>query len=530
MSSVRDLAPLSTQATASSTTHTPVTAQTPGSPQTQATVSTMADVPHPRRSLSWRAVWFTLAIMAATELLLFLPAMHRERQKFLGDRIVAAQIAVQATLPPPPRPGQSPAPPALVPPSPLLGPDQVMQEELLRLAGVLSVRLQEPGRPMVALAPDGQLHTATLLDLRTETTWSAMTATLVSLTRSNSRLLLLVAPTPKRPQSILSIVLQEADLDAHLKAAATSVALHGLAVAIPTGAMAYVALMMLLVRPMRRLTGTIAAFRADPERMPPMDEPRAAPTTRDEMAVAQRELAAMQRELRAALWRSARLAALGAAVAKVNHDLRGILAPALLTAERLQANPDPALRRIGDSIARTVERATDLMRDTLDCASEGPVTPCEHVALRELAQNVADEVRQRHPEVRITVTIDATTAARGNRATLRRALVNLIRNAAEAGAATITIAAAPEGDLAIVTVEDDGPGLPELVHRQLFQPFVTSGKPGSTGLGLAITRDLLRAQGGDAALTRTTATGTVFRLALRMPADARRRAAESAPG
>ena len=375
-----------------------------------------------------------------------------------------------------------------------------------------------------------QFHASAMLDLRTETIWSGMTATLVSLTRSGSRLLLLVAPSPKRPQSILSIVLQEGDLDAHLKAAAARVALHGLAVAIPTGALVYVALLMLLVRPMRRLTGSIAAFRADPERTPPMDDPRAAATTRDEMAVAQRELAAMQRELRAALWRNARLAALGAAVAKVSHDLRGILAPALLTAERLQANPDPALRRIGDAIARTVERATDLMRTTLDFASEVPAAPREHIVLHDLVHEVADEVRQRHPEVRIMVTIDDTTAAHGDRSSLRRALANLILNAAEAGAATVSVGASPDGDLAIITIADDGPGLPEVVRQQLFQPFVTSGKPGGTGLGLAITRDLVRAQGGDVGLVRSTATGTVFRLALRMPADARRRPAESAPG
>ena len=55
-----------------------------------------APAPAPRRSLSWRVMWFTLAAMVGVELLLFLPAMQRERQKWLDARIVAAQIAVQA--------------------------------------------------------------------------------------------------------------------------------------------------------------------------------------------------------------------------------------------------------------------------------------------------------------------------------------------------------------------------------------------------------------------------------------------------
>ena len=144
--------------------------------------------PPPRRSLSWRLVWFTLAVMAGTELLLFLPAMLRERQKWLDDRIVAAQIAVRAmpTMPIPPPQGLATMPGEF---------DRGIREDLLRLAGVMSVRLQEPGRPMMVLAPVGQFHAPALLDLRRETLWSSITATLASLTRSGNELLLVVAPS-----------------------------------------------------------------------------------------------------------------------------------------------------------------------------------------------------------------------------------------------------------------------------------------------------------------------------------------------
>jgi signal transduction histidine kinase len=372
-------------------------------------------------------------------------------------------------------------------PPPIAGPERAAREELLRLAGVLSVRLQEPGRPMVTLAPVGQIHAPALLDMRSESAWARLWATLSALTRSGDRLLLVVAPSPKRPQAVLSVVLREGELDDHLKEAAATVALHGLSVAIPTGILVHVTLLVLLVRPMRRLTQSIAAFRADPERTPPLEEPRAAQETRDEMVLAQRELAAMQRELRAALWRNARLAALGAALARVSHDLRGIL---------------------------TVERASELVRNTLEFAGEVPAAPRERVALRDLVQEVAEEVRTRHPLLRVDVRVDAGLAAHGDRASLRRALANLIRNAAEAGARRVAVSAAAEGDLAVVTLEDDGPGLPEVVRSSLFQPFVTSGKKGGTGLGLAITRDLVRAQGGEIGLVRSTAEGSVFRLAL----------------
>jgi len=479
----------------------------------QGAAKDMPRAPAPRRSLSWRLVGLALAAMAATELLLFLPAMLRERQEWLDGRLLAAQIAVHA-LPSGPSPG------GLA--------ERAAREEVLRLAGVLSVRLQEPGRPMVMLAPMGPVHASALLDLRAETTASRLGAVLASLGRPVAgrpvagqtvagrtvagRTVLVMAPSPKRPQAMLSVVLAQGELDAHLRASASAIALHALAVAVPTGVLTYVALLLLLVRPLRRLTAGIAAFRADPERTPP---PAPGRRPDDEVGVAQRELAAMQAELRAALWRNARLAAIGAAVAKVSHDLRGILAPALLGAERLQASGDPALRRTGDSIAHTVERATTLMRDTLDFAAVVPASSLLPVALRELALEVAEEIRLRHPATAARLEVDAGLSVRADRASLRRALVNLVRNAAEAGAATVTVAAAAVGNNVAVTVADDGPGLPEEVRARLFQPFVTSGKPGGTGLGLAITRDLMRAQGGAIELAQSGADGTTFRLVLR---------------
>ena len=95
-----------------------------------------------------------------------------------------------------------------------------------------------------------------------------------------------------------------------------------------------------------------------------------------------------------------------------------------------------------------------------------------------------------------------------------RVLGNLLRNAGEAGARMTRVAAEVSESELTLTVEDDGPGLPEQVQRNLFRPFVTGGRKGSTGLGLAIVRDLMRAHGGDIVLESTGASGTIFRLRL----------------
>lgn len=96
---------------------------------------------------------------------------------------------------------------------------------------------------------------------------------------------------------------------------------------------------------------------------------------------------------------------------------------------------------------------------------------------------------------------------------LQRVLVNLGRNAFQAGASTVTISAEQADSGLALIVEDDGPGLPPKVQQHLFRPFTTAQK-GGTGLGLAIAREIITAHRGDIRLDRTDAQGTVFRIEL----------------
>jgi signal transduction histidine kinase len=225
----------------------------------------------------------------------------------------------------------------------------------------------------------------------------------------------------------------------------------------------------------------------------------------------------MQQELRTALWRNARLAALGTMVAKVSHDLRGILTPALLTAERLQLNADARVQHAGRVLATAVERAADLVRRTLDYAREGPpplaFTP---VALAPLANEVAELVTQQGHPVRLTNEIGPDIVVSAERLQLLRVMSNLMRNAAEAGARNLRVSACRDGQNALIDVADDGPGLPQAILGDLFRPFAGSVRRGGSGLGLAIARDLMVAHGGDIALLQTGSGGTTFRLTLRL--------------
>ncbi len=448
----------------------------------------------PRQSLSGR-LWLvaTLAVLLS-EIMVFLPYIAHERSIWLSGRIEDAAIAVisaaNGTM------------------------DTARHDELLHLSDTEAIRLRDSNGVVtignVAMAPDAAF------DLRQENLFVRIRRALRAIVLRENRLILVSDDSPYRPQSEIEMWVHERGLTRTLRQFAGNFSILSLAVAGVTGGLVYLAVLVLLVRPMRRITGSIAAFRADPERTTPIDPDDLSVLSNDEISVAARELAAMQHELRAALWRNARLAALGTVVAKVSHDLRGILTPALLTAERLELNADPRVRNAGEVLVKAVDRAADLVRRTLDYAREGP-PPLDlaPLALAPLVREAAETARPPGSAIRVINDVDAAILVRADRIHLFRVLTNLLRNAAEAGARSVRISALHDNTMLVVDIADNGPGLPEGVRGDLFRPFAGSARRGGAGLGLAIARDLMVAHGGDIELVSTGAAGTTFRLTLR---------------
>ena len=97
---------------------------------------------------------------------------------------------------------------------------------------------------------------------------------------------------------------------------------------------------------------------------------------------------------------------------------------------------------------------------------------------------------------------------------LFRALINVGRNAYQAGAANVPVDCKFINDRICIEVTDNGPGLPNKARDNLFTQFLGSARAGGTGLGLVIVRDVMRAHGGDIALMETGEDSTVFCLEL----------------
>ena len=461
----------------------------------------------PRQSLSGR-LWLvaTLAVLLS-EIVVSLPYIAHERSQWLFGRVEDASIALLAAAD--------------------MTSDMARHNELLRLSGAEAIRLTSRNGAVYTVG-DVSIPVDATIDVRQEDMLVGIRRALRAMLLPEDRLIHVLDYSPFRPHPEIEVWVHEAGLSIKLQDFARDFAILSLLIAGVTGGLVYLAVLLLLVRPMRRITGSIVAFRADPERTTPLDPDDVTVLAHDEISVAGRELAAMQHELRGALWRNARLAALGTVVAKVSHDLRGILTPALLSAERLQLNADPRVRRAGEVLVQAVDRAADLVRRTLDYAREGP-PPLElaPVALAPLVSEAAETARAPGSALRLNNAVDPAILVRADRIHMFRVLTNLLRNAAEAGARSIHVTARHNSPTLAIEIADDGPGLPEPVRADLFRPFAGSARRGGTGLGLAIARDLMVAHGGDIELVDTGATGTTFRLTLRT-ADAEQ-SAEPAP-
>src|SRR5581483_2989956 len=160
----------------------------------------------------------------------------------------------------------------------------------------------------------------------------------------------------------LEIVLDEAPLCKAMLSFSVNILLVSLVISGITAVLVYLALHYLLVRPMRRITENMVAFRADPENPARVI---GVSSRSDEIGTAEAELAAMQRDIASMLHQKSRLAALGLAVSKINHDLRNLLASAQLFSDQLSTLPDPKVQRFAPKLMRTLERAIAFCQSTL---------------------------------------------------------------------------------------------------------------------------------------------------------------------
>jgi signal transduction histidine kinase len=457
--------------------------------------------------LSARLLLLTVLFVMLAEALILAPSLASYEQQRLEERVRAAELASLAVE---------------------ASPDQVVTDtlhsQLLNGAQVLQVVVQTDGIPRLLLPGPRLAQAPTVIDLRTPDPLGWLLRPFRMLTGAPQEMLLIRDKPRFRDGDFVEILTPKARLRRELNGYLLGLIEVTAFIGAVAGVLVYLSLNLFLVRPMQRITASMERFRANP------DDPAAriaGSHRRDEIGRAEAELERMQADLRTALNSRARLAALGEAVAKINHDLRNMLTSAQIASERLALSGDPSVAAALPRLERALDRASALASNVLEYgkSEERPPEPAV-IPLLAAVEAAGDDAGLLRAGVRLDTRLEAEDAALADPEQLHRVLVNLLRNAREAiqgaepddaeskGAGAIVVSASHEESRVILRLADNGPGLPPRALANLFQPFTGSARPGGTGLGLAISRELVQANHGNLALAGNSAEGAVFELSL----------------
>ncbi len=199
-----------------------------------------------------------------------------------------------------------------------------------------------------------------------------------------------------------------------------------------TALLLFLAVRRLLVKPIKGVVEAITRYAAAPEDARRIIEPQA---TVRELREAETALRGMQTQLTAALRQKDRLAQLGAAVAKVSHDLRNILSAAQLFGDRIETSEDPVVARLAPKLLGSIRRAVNLCEATLAFGrAEEPPPMLSRIPLAPVVDDVIEGelLAAAGAEVDFVQDVPPGMLLRADPEQLYRVLSNLMRNARQA--------------------------------------------------------------------------------------------------
>ena len=456
-----------------------------------------------RLGLSGKLLVLTTLFVMIAEVLIYVPSIANFRQNWLHDRISAAYTAALVL---------EAAPGAMVPES--------LGRQVLDSIGARAVAMKM-GQQRRLLA-SSEMPTAITHDIDTrDMSWyRAIIDAFDTLLCDDNDVMRVVGPAPMGGEFV-EIVLDETPLRNAMLRYSVNILLVSLLISVITATLVYLALHTMFVRPLRRITANMMAFHEEPENPARII---VASGRRDEVGTAERELAAMQRDLALMLQQKNRLAALGLAVSKINHDLRNLLTTAQLFSDRLLSLPDARVQNFAPKLMRALERAVAFCESTLSYGRAQEPPPDRHmIPLEPLVEEVRETLAlEPDAPLRWIGAVERGLMVDADHDQLFRTLLNLARNAVQAlesraardpGRDQVRITGRREGAVVVIEVSDTGPGISDKAREHLFDAFQSSTRTGGSGLGLAIAAELVRAHGGEIRLVEGT-IGATFSLTI----------------
>ncbi|MCR4265569.1 HAMP domain-containing sensor histidine kinase [Nitratireductor sp. ZSWI3] len=465
--------------------------------------TTVTDVVPLTRGLSTKLLVLTVLFVMIAEVLIFIPSVANFGMQWMMQRLTNA-AAVSVLLM---EEGDS----ALAPP---------IRDEILMATGVKAIAVRDAAASRILVISDMPPTVDAHLDLDTISPLAAIRHTFSTLFFGGDQVFRIFG-TVGESGKVFEILIPDAGLRTAMLIYARNVAFLSLIISLFTATLVFYAINRIMIRPIRAMTGSMLSFAEAP------DDPRRVivPERRgDEIGVAERELARMQSALQKTLGEQKRLADLGLAVSKINHDMRNMLASAHLISDRLSMIDDPAVKTLTPRLLRALDRAVAYSEGVLNYGRTQEAPPNR----RRLRLNqLVDEVQSALPldsgnRIEFVNAVDPAFEVDADSEQLFRALANLCRNAIQAMAGDddpslvrrLTISAERLDGTTRILVADTGPGLPQKARENLFAPFRGSAKSGGTGLGLAIAQELVRAHGGDLELVESMGGHTVFAITI----------------
>ena len=451
----------------------------------------------PRMGLSGKLLVLTILFVMIAEVLIYVPSIANFRLNWLQDRISSAYTATLVLEATPNVP-------------------ETLTKQILDSIGARAVALKMGQQRRLLAVSDMPAAVDHEIDMRNLSWYRAIINAFDTLLSTDNEVMRVVGPAPMGGEFV-EIVVDEAPLRKAMLRFSVNILLLSLLISGITAALVFLALHYMFVRPLRHMTANMMAFHGQPENPASIIVPSG---RQDEIGMAERELAAMQRDLALMLQQKNRLAALGLAVSKINHDLRNLLTTAQLFSDRLSSLPDPRVQRFAPKLMRALERAIAFCESTLSYGRAQETPPDRRmIALEPLVEEVRETLGL-GPDTPIRwidavergLTVDADPDQ------LFRILLNLARNAVQAlegraaedpGRDQVRITGRREGAVVVIEVSDTGPGISDNAREHMFEAFQGSTRTGGTGLGLAITAELARAHGGDIRLVEGTLGATL---------------------
>lgn len=451
--------------------------------------------------LSGKLLLLTIAFVMLAEIFIYLPSVANFRNTWLQDRLTTAGVAA-----------------SVLAETNTIAPR--LQEELLRTTGAVAIALDQGTRRSLIAMSEMPPSVEFVVDMGQMTPWSAIVDSFQTITYRGDGLMRVVGAGQMGYAKRVDVVLPIALLQQAMLAFSGRILALSLVISIVTASLVYISLRALFLRPLQRLTESMDHFAETPE-----DTSRIIKISGrdDELGDAEVRLAAMQEALSRALHQKQRLADLGLAVSKINHDMRNLLASAQLFLERLEHVPDPTVTRLAPKILATLDRAVGYTQAVMSYGKAQEEAPKRRLlALKRVGDDIADVLGlPEHKTVTFDNQVSEDLEIDADPEQIFRVLLNLCRNALQALEAErdgtlvrrIILEAERKGACVFITVADTGPGIPANTRKALFKAFHSGSKQGGIGLGLAIAAELLKAHGGKIDLDDTK-PGACFRIEL----------------